>query len=128
VNTTDLNVVNPLVYLDGQVDGFISARLMAAYRLDDSHVLHVERVTPGGGRISWHYVLECRGVVIFDASDFATPDYTTYGDAARGLMGFLTLMPGDTDDEYFDSYTADQLTWRDEHAEEMALFGMEADR
>lgn len=36
-------------------------------------------------------------------------------DAAKSLLGFLTLRPGDTDREYFDSYTPQQLTWAQSH-------------
>ena len=32
-------------------------------------------------------------------------------DAAKSLLGFLTLRPGDTDAEYFDDYTPQQLAW-----------------
>jgi hypothetical protein len=39
----------------------------------------------------------------------------------RALMGFLTLRPGDTDDEYFDRYTPDQLAFADEHGEFLGL-------
>ena len=36
------------------------------------------------------------------------------------IMGFLTLRPGDTDRDYFDSYTAEQIEFRDTHAETLA--------
>lgn len=35
----------------------------------------------------------------------------------REIMGFLTLRPGDTDREYFDNYTPEQLAYCDQHAE-----------
>ncbi len=35
-------------------------------------------------------------------------------------MGFLTLRPGDTDQEYFDGYTDNQLQYADEHAETLS--------
>jgi hypothetical protein len=123
----DLSVVNPLVSFGGTVNGFISSRLMAAYKLDDEHVVHVSRESVSDGRVSWHYVLERNDVVIFEASDFGTPSDTTYGDAARDLVGFLTLQEGDTDDEYFAGYTPEQIAWRDECAEYLAMFGMEDD-
>jgi len=36
---------------------------------------------------------------------------------AQCALDFLTLSSGDTDSDYFDDYTPEQLTWRDEHAE-----------
>ena len=35
----------------------------------------------------------------------------------KGIMGFLTLCPGDTDDEYFENYTPAQKDYCDRHAE-----------
>lgn len=41
-------------------------------------------------------------------------------DAIAGIMGFLTLRPGDTDAEYFKDYTQTQLDYCNEHAEALA--------
>lgn len=38
-------------------------------------------------------------------------------DAVRALMSFLTLRPGDTDAEYFDGYTQEQMDFCRCHAE-----------
>jgi hypothetical protein len=123
----ELNIVNPLVSDGGTVDGFISGRLMAAYKLPDEHVVHLGRISVSGGRVTWHYVLEHDDVVIFEGTDFGTHADTTYGDAARDLMGFLTLGEGDTDNDFFSDYTPEQIAWRDEFAEYLSMFGMEAD-
>ena len=32
-------------------------------------------------------------------------------EAVYELLSFIALQPGDTDDEYFDNYTPEQLTW-----------------
>lgn len=45
--------------------------------------------------------------------------------ALRGLLGFLTLRPGDTDSEYFESYTAEQLAFADSEAETLSVYAME---
>jgi hypothetical protein len=127
MNATDLSTVNPLVSLRGTVDGFISSRLMAAYRLDGGHVIHVARVSQDGHRMTWQYVLELDGDVIFEGADFSCLASTTYGEAAVGVLGFLTLRDGDTDDEYFEGYTSEQIAWSDEHAEALAMFGMDPD-
>lgn len=38
------------------------------------------------------------------------------------LLSFLSLQEGDTDDEFFERYTTDQLAWRDSgRAEELSL-------
>lgn len=57
--------------------------------------------------------------LIFKGDDFcASPLDAIDSDATvYSLLNFLSLDEGDTDDEYFDAYTATQLDWRDEHAE-----------
>lgn len=124
-NHPDLSVVDPLVCAVGTIPGFISSRLMAAYKLDHDHVLSVGRVSYHDGRVRWHYVLEHNDATVFEGSDFESSDDTTYGEAARGLLGFLTLRPGDVDSEHFDGYTPKQLEWRDAYAEELSLFALD---
>jgi len=49
---------------------------------------------------------------------FPSPLHADDSDAALlGLLEFLTLRPGDTDEEYFDAYTAEQLEYCSLHAE-----------
>jgi hypothetical protein len=127
MTTPDLSLVDPLVCINGEVDGRISSRLMAAYPLDDEHIIHVSRQEQTGHRMTWHYVLERGETVIFEGADFSTTAGTTYGEAARGILGLLTLGEHDTDSEYFDGYTPVQIAWRDECAEQLALFAMEAE-
>lgn len=126
---TDLSTVDPLASLGGTVDGFISSRLMAAYRLHDEHTIHVSRESRDGHRTTWHYVLERNGATIFEGADFSAGTELTYGEAAREVLGFLTLRPGDVDEDYFTDheYTPEQIAWRDECAEDLAPFGMEDD-
>jgi hypothetical protein len=121
----DLNTVDAMETYGGTTRGYISSRLMAAYDLDGAHIIHVSREGCNGGRVQWSYVLEHDGKVIFEGADFSTAVGATYGEAAVGVLGFLTLRPGDTDSEYFDSYTDAQVAWRDEHAEDLAMFAME---
>lgn len=40
---------------------------------------------------------------------FHTPENSV--DAARTLLNFLTMRPGDIEKEYFDKYTPEQLAW-----------------
>lgn len=42
-------------------------------------------------------------------------------DACGGLLMFLVLKPGDTDSDYFNSYTPGQLAWCKRHAEALQL-------
>lgn len=60
--------------------------------------------------------------VLFDAEDFGrAPGDTEDGDGTVvGIMGFLTLRPGDTDADYFKDYTYEQRRFADEHAEWLA--------
>lgn len=47
-------------------------------------------------------------------------------DAAVGsVLQWLTLKPGDTDEEFFEDYTDEQLFFAEEHAENLALYGLE---
>lgn len=62
---------------------------------------------------------------------FAGADYCTHSDAesdesVRGLLGFLTLKPGDTDSEYFEKYTPRQVEFTESGAiEELAMWSVE---
>lgn len=63
-----------------------------------------------------------RGVVVFDGADYSgSPMHADDSDEnVHGLMGFLTLRPGDTDAEYFISYTPDQLAYAINHGEALS--------
>jgi hypothetical protein len=59
---------------------------------------------------------------IFWGEDFAcSPMHAINSDdCIHGLMGFLTLRPGDTDPEYFENYNAKQKDFCSKHAEALA--------
>ena len=61
------------------------------------------------------YELKDGRKVIFSGDDFAgSPMHADDSrETVASLLGFLTLKPGDTDREYFDKYTKDQLAWRE---------------
>jgi hypothetical protein len=63
-----------------------------------------------------------KSAVIFDAADYhGSPSHADDSDQnVEGLMGFLTLRPGDTDAEYFESYTDEQRAFADSHAESLS--------
>lgn len=53
------------------------------------------------------------GAVVFSGDDYAPPPSTAIDsdEALRTLMSFLTLQPGDTDDDYFRDYDKRQMAW-----------------
>ena len=59
--------------------------------------------------------------VLFSGDDFGCSPLHAIDsdDTIAGLMSFLTLRPGDTDREYFDAYTPDQLAYCSQHAESL---------
>lgn len=67
------------------------------------------------------------GVTIFDGSDFAgSPLHADdSNETLRALLGFLTLRLGDTDREYFESYTAEQIAFRDGPAEWLSMWALD---
>ena len=68
---------------------------------------------------------------LFLGEDFScSPGVPVDADATlRALIEFLTLCPGDTDPEYFDSYTMDQLAWCDsDDCAEVHLWSLDPDR
>lgn len=87
--------------------------------------------TQRAGKTVIHYRLRMTSInhrahrvrtTIFEAADFAgSPMHADDSDeTVRSLMTFLTLRPGDTDADYFASYTPKQLEFRDRHAEALA--------
>ena len=64
------------------------------------------------------------GTVVFEGTDFCcSPTVAIDSDAAlRAILGFLTLRPGDTDSEYFDNYSAEQMAFADGAAEELQMW------
>ncbi len=69
------------------------------------------------------------GALLFEGADFScSPMHADDSDeSVRALLGFLTLRPGDTDDEYFENYTDEQRAFCDSDAEELSMWSMEAD-
>lgn len=59
--------------------------------------------------------------VLFEGSDFRCPHAIDSDECVKGLMGFLTLRPGDTDEDYFRSYTPRQMSFAEQHAEALSL-------
>ena len=66
-----------------------------------------------GKTILRYRFIDPHGITLFEGEDFAcSPLHAIDSDECwRGLLGFLTLRPGDTDDEYFEEYTAEQMAF-----------------
>jgi hypothetical protein len=93
---------------------------------------HVLETWETGKASSSHQYLGYRltgpdGMVIFEGEDFGCPGSMSIDSDAtlRNLLGFLTLRPGDTDEEYFANYTPAQLAWAQANGEELSLWSFE---
>jgi len=65
------------------------------------------------GKARLAYRFRDRGTLIFEGDDFfCSPMHAIDSlDCVYSLLGFLSLRPGDTDSEYFDGYTPEQMAW-----------------
>lgn len=67
------------------------------------------------------------GRLIFSGADYR-PGASIPIDSDRsvaGLLGFLSLRPGDTDSDYFADYSPEQLAWCQDRAEELSIIQIE---
>lgn len=64
------------------------------------------------------------GRLIFEGADYhCSPLHATDSDqAVAGLLAFLSLKPGDTDAEYFETYTEEQLSFARGFGEALSLY------
>lgn len=71
----------------------------------------------GGEYVSYSFYRPGSTRPLFSGSDFGTsPMHDVLSvESAVGLLGFLTLQPGDTDDDYFASYKPAQLAWAESY-------------
>lgn len=107
------------------------ALLTLLWRVDSDHILGIgSDGRTDDGRIRYAYHLSRNGRAIFEGYDFcsgsnAKPTIEALSHAAGCLLGFLTLRPGDVEEDYFAEYTPQQLAWRDAFAEEMSIFAQD---
>jgi hypothetical protein len=64
-----------------------------------------------------HMRIGKKSVALFDGADFFTPNSIDGDKTVRGIMFWLTLRPGDTDQEYFEKYSEEALAYCSDHAE-----------
>lgn len=76
------------------------------------------------------YKFYCNDQLIFEGSDFGcSPVVGIDSDqSVASLLSFLSLMPGDTDKEYFENYSDKQMQFAIEHGEYLRLIAMELRR
>ncbi|MEV0406630.1 hypothetical protein [Actinoallomurus sp. NPDC050550] len=102
--------------------------LVLVWRIDADHILEIGADgRTDDHRIRYRYRLSHKKQTIFHGRDFCSgsgprPVAETLLQAARSLLGYLTLRPGDVEADYFDEYTPEQLMWRDEFAEELSAY------
>jgi hypothetical protein len=96
----------------------------APFRLD---LFDTQDARDGKSRLA--YVFSHDGRTVFADSDFhASPMHAIDApETVVALLGFLSLRAGDTDADYFDAYTVEQLAWRDEHAEYLSMWAQDDD-
>lgn len=75
------------------------------------------------GKSELAYMLTHDGHTVFTGEDFhPSPLHAIDSDeAVAGILGFLSLRPGDTDSDYFDRYTPEQLAFANAHGEHLAM-------
>lgn len=98
-------------------------RLLDGYRLRTFDTNKKEPGTYGHSYLA--YIFQAPGGrVLFKGADYGVSAFTPIDadETLVSLLGFLTLKPGDTDQEYFAKYTPEQLDWcQSSDAEELAL-------
>jgi len=90
----------------------------------DNVTVEMEYSHKSHGRDRLAYRLLDEDKVIFEGDEFSpSPSFAwDSDDAVYALLDFLTLQPGDTDDEFFEEYTPEQLEWAaGESAEELRM-------
>lgn len=87
------------------------------FRLKDGPTFSLITWDLRGERIG--YRLRMNGRTLFEGTDFGpSPLDCIDSDATiASLMTFLTLKPGDVDEEYFEGYTPEQVEFCSTHAE-----------
>lgn len=73
------------------------------------------------------YVFYFDGNIIFQGTDYHPSPLCSVGDnkCTSDLLMFLSLKPGDTDKEYFENYTQEQLDFANKHGEYLSLLASE---
>jgi hypothetical protein len=99
---------------------------LEGYRLELYDTLTTDRY----GKSVLAYRFFHRGRLLFAGADFhGSPLHAVDADATvAGLLAFLSLKPGDTDPEYFEDYTPEQLAFARAEGENLSLYVEELER
>lgn len=102
----------PVEYLASWHDGPYRLHLFTSHETDEF------------GHTALSYQFRHNGDIVFDGGDYRPGSGIALdgADSVSGLLGFLTLRPGDTDWEYFAAYSPCELLWAIEHAEELSAY------
>jgi len=113
------------------LDGYgFTLEMHQIFRFDESEGR--TRYPGSSDRIRWRYTFRDDKWVsadhypdpeppVFEGEDFESHTSADEPAVVASLLGFLSLQDGDTDSDYFDTYTPRQLAWRDERAETLSL-------
>jgi len=84
------------------------------------------RAATGQTQVAYRFEHPEHGV-IFEGAEYGVAPGTCIDsdDSLRGLMGFLTIRPGEDDRELFRDYTPEQLAWAEAHAESLVPYGID---
>lgn len=92
------------------------------------HIFHYKLTMTDPERVSEDCIRPPQTTTLFEGEDYEAhlvkdhPDgHHDLNSVIRGIMGFLTLRPGDTDEDYFKDYTPEQLHYCQEWAEALSL-------
>lgn len=68
-------------------------------------------------------VARFKGKTVFDNLYIGAPGHWSIDgkETKRAVLGCLAMKPGDTDRDYFDSYSPEQLAWAEEYGEELSM-------
>lgn len=120
-----LTIEDHAILRDIALDPFIPGHLPRPFRLTMWDTYTTDHY--GKSRLGYRMVSPT-GVVLFEAEDYCcSPLDAIDSDACvRGLLGFLTLQPGDIEDEYFESYSAEARAFSESHAcEALSIYSLE---
>jgi hypothetical protein len=83
----------------------------------------------GKYKVGYQFYKADTGEVIFSGEDFCCSPLHAIdsNECLRSLMTFITLRPGDTDKEYFENYTPEQMEFAENEAEYLSMWALEDD-
>lgn len=74
-----------------------------------------------------YQLISPEGNIIFDGDDLGVPPFSPIDSDStlRTLLGFLTVRPGDVEDEYFADYTLGQMDFVEGDAEALSIWALD---